>query len=643
MVSHQTGSTMEMLLFAMVFLATSALSTSGVQIVRDGSRPPPPPLLPNLPWPASMQGQDDENYPTMLLSPAGGSTPALLERYDALHQMSPGIRRYNMFWNTFEIAASQAAPFACPVGGVLVPSNATQKKEQGYHRYHCYSARQLANFQTIFELDAKIGAQNAAIIYSAPAFYRNPNCTGFVFGKDVIKGGCAPMDDHMDDYEDYIRMLVDRWAPHYLKHFIVWNEVASAGWMDMSPLIPNRAGPNGSFPLTEAQFDLWVQKYADLMTRTGLVVANAHLEDAVMVWSSNDRLWERPLQREGEPLHTGVKNFQDRLWPKLSASGASLSTFAMAVHPYDPGNPMDASEFAPGAHPQRYTFATLGHIVNYTKQQLQKYKHMDPSSPAARPYLALFASEQGWPSPACCNDQIRSRNICYAHALSTSMDFMFGVTHNYFQDNPGGSEQGGQDYGLIPGNVSSDLRNGRGHPTFDAYNSTAPAVWEHSDTHFCCARFSVGCQTKHVHGVFDPVARTPVRNTYTESNADIGGGGSGVWLHGWAWDESAPLAGHDPVSVRIVVTGKASTTITVVANVSRPDITKTWDGGSAPNAEHGFHVFVPLEEVSTIENMGSTVDYRLSVYSLSPNSGAATELDESPRCICMGLKPCPCV
>ena len=35
-----------------------------------------------------------------------------------------------------------------------------------------------------------------------------------------------------------------------------------------SPFIPNRAGPNGSFPLTDAQFTLWVAKYADLVART---------------------------------------------------------------------------------------------------------------------------------------------------------------------------------------------------------------------------------------------------------------------------------------------------------------------------------------------------------------------------------------
>lgn len=90
--------------------------------------------------------------------------------------------------------------------------------------------------------------------------------------------------------------------------------------------------------------------------------------DGVMVWTSNDRLWERPKQRQGDPLHTGVKPFQDRLWPKLAAM--VNVTFGTAVHPYDPGNPFDDSEFAPGFHPQAYTFRTLTHVVAYLRQQV---------------------------------------------------------------------------------------------------------------------------------------------------------------------------------------------------------------------------------------------------------------------------------
>ena len=71
-----------------------------------------------------------------------------------------------------------------------------------YHRFHCYNSGPLKQMDLIFKLDEQIGAQGAAILYSAPSWAIDPNCTGFVFGKDVIKGGCAPREDAMDDYED---------------------------------------------------------------------------------------------------------------------------------------------------------------------------------------------------------------------------------------------------------------------------------------------------------------------------------------------------------------------------------------------------------------------------------------------------------
>ena len=148
-----------------------------------------------------------------------------------------------------------------------------------------------------------------------------------------------------------MHMLASRYAPH-LMHYIVWNEVASAGWMDCSPHTPNRAGPGGISTLTSEQFDFWVSKYAELVKRTAKA-ARRHAPH--MIWTSNDRLWERPKQGDGEPLHTGVRPFLDRLWPKLGVD----FNWSLAVHPYDSGNPMDGSEFAPGHHPQAYTFATL--------------------------------------------------------------------------------------------------------------------------------------------------------------------------------------------------------------------------------------------------------------------------------------------
>jgi len=226
----------------------------------------------------------------------------------------------------------------------------------------------------------------------------------------------------------------------------------------------------------------------------------------------------------------------------------------------------------------------------------------------------LFASEQGWPFPACCDDTRRGRNICYAHALSSLLPQMVAVTHNYFQDNPNGSEQGGQDYGLIPGNVSSDLSNGPGHPTFDAYNSTAPDVWEQSNDHYCCRHWSMGCLRKSLHGVFDPIV---VAN-------------GSLQLHGWAWDESAAGAGSSPISVRVSVDGTAVATL--VANVSRADLIAS---GSAPTMYHGF-----LAEVPSPPADGKV--HTVAVHALPVTEGvAAWELTQSPRCV-NGTQTVPC-
>ena len=333
-------------------------------------------------------------------------------------------------------------------------------------------------------------------------------------------------------------MLSQRYE--HLHHMVVWNEVASAGWMDMSPFIPNRAGPNGSFPLTEPQFELWVAKYAKLLRRTSAAIATAGKTNSTMIWTSTDRLWERPKQAAGAVLHTGTRPFLDRLWTALANDAFAFGT---GVHPYDGGDPYSVADWAPRHHPQAYTFGTIHKVGEYARAKLSEVKGIDPDSAEGRPYTLLYASEQGWPFPACCTDQIRSRNICYAHALASATPGMIGVTHDYFHESPGGSEQGGQDYGLIAGNVSADLNNGAGYPTFDVYAATAPDVWAKGDDHFCCSKFLVGCLTQRVIGTFDPIEVVP-RATATV-----------VKLHGWAWDQGAGMAGMAAINVSVELDG----------------------------------------------------------------------------------------
>jgi hypothetical protein len=195
--------------------------------------------------------------------------------------------------------------------------------------------------------------------------------------------------------------------------------------------------------------------------------------------------------------------------------------------------------------------------VHNQPYQVKDVLGLDPADPRAQPYQLLFASEQGWPYPACCVNKIRGRNICYAQALSTALPQVVGVTHNFFHDNAHGSEQGGQDYGLIPGNVSGNLSNGVGHPTFDAYTSTAPRNWDLTDGHYCCTNWRMGCKTKNGTGTLDPL----MQDSQTR-----------ITVHGWAWDERSARGGGAPVQVRISFTGIAVPSRTVFANITRQDL-----------------------------------------------------------------------
>ena len=171
-----------------------------------------------------------------------------------------------------------------------------------------------------------------------------------------------------------------------------------------------------------------------------------------MIWTSNDRLWDRPRQAQGQPLHTGVKPFLDALWPKLAASGTSGVPWSLAVHPYDGGDPR--VDQMTHTTPRAYTFATLGAVAAYQRAQVRARAQLDPDTAAGRPYTLLFASEQGWNwnptgGPGCEHLDVatRARNICLAQSLSARVPEVVGVTHNFFQDSPGGSSQGGCDFG----------------------------------------------------------------------------------------------------------------------------------------------------------------------------------------------------
>ena len=126
--------------------------------------------------------------------------------------------------------------------------------------------------------------------------------------------------------------------------------------MDCSPILPNRAGPGGASPLSEQQVEQLVDTYAALVRRTAAAVARhydpASADAGAMIWTSFDRLWDRPHQNEGDSLHVGVKPFLDRLWPMLQTEFAwslaireSISSGAIAATPRDRKKSQDSQRY----------------------------------------------------------------------------------------------------------------------------------------------------------------------------------------------------------------------------------------------------------------------------------------------------------
>lgn len=295
-----------------------------------------------------------------------------------------------------------------------------------------------------------------------------------------------PRDDAMDDWSDYVNLLAERYSPQ-LAHYVIWNEVASSGWMDMSPILPNRY--DGVHQYTDAQMEVLTAKYADMLLRADAALRQ-HTRGA-MLWVSQDHNWDnwakvgQKWMNAGAVMHVNVRPFLDHLWPKV---GINIS-WGVAVHPYDDGDPRHDLT-ASGV----FTFATLNKVVQaYQDAQLGSVARVPPQGVSAQPQRLMYASEQGWPHSKTMNDTVRARNICFAQQLSMQQGLV-AVTHNYFHQTPSDAPQGGQWFGLVPDTVFGNLTNAAGSVTYQAYLSTAPQRWGQQSNHYCCVQWHVGCK-----------------------------------------------------------------------------------------------------------------------------------------------------
>lgn len=170
-----------------------------------------------------------------------------------------------------------------------------------------------------------------------------------------------PRPECMDDYEDYVNMLSERYHANStygpLRYYVVWNEIISAGWMDFSPRLPNRIvknGTTGDQQLTAAQYKLWADVYADMMVRTSRAALRNNPE--AIVWFSSDHFWLSPKQQAGDVLHISLNTMLDAIWERINTS----IPWGLVVHPYDDGDPRH-DLWDQGI----YTFKTLNNIFEH--------------------------------------------------------------------------------------------------------------------------------------------------------------------------------------------------------------------------------------------------------------------------------------
>lgn len=421
---------------------------------------------------ALMKAQQGASEARWVMSPAEADA-----RYKKLQEMGIGYRQYNYFWSGTESSPqlSSATPVACPEGHHLVPKDEAERTSLGYHKFHCYNTAQIANFDDALKRDAAAGFQSGVVIWSSPVGYRHPECAGMHWAGGIMKDGCVPRDDAMDDFEDFVNFQASRYnggAFGKISHFIVWNENGSEEWFDYSPTVPKGA-------TSGAGVEKRIDKYADMVKRAHAALAR-HQKKALL-YVSTDQLWE-PGQAAG---HMGTRVLLDGLWARL---GVDYS-WSVAVHPY--GNVYD------GVKPNIYTFNNLDMVFNYQKAKLAE---RGVAEPMTHPHAYMSATEQGWGVDAGLNRDNQARNLCLAQDRVSRMPWLIMTTHNYFHshepDEGTGTSSQGLYFGLIPYTIPNDLTGLENTPTGQAFFATGKDQWAKNNTNFCCTKWKVGCANK---------------------------------------------------------------------------------------------------------------------------------------------------
>ncbi len=442
-------------------------------------------LLSGYHLPVNKQGLADRNYD-------------LLEekRYTVFQkEMAFGIQKYNYYWRDVEdMLPSSSKPQVCTKGYTLFPINDKQKQLLGIHNYHCYKKGLLRRWEKRFAQNTNYDIQVAVVLWTTPKMYTDQGCEGFYFPlqQRYLKGGCYPIAEHYDDYEDWIRFTAFRFGRH-IDHYIVWNEAEMLNWADTS----TRTYPK-KIIFNDFQFhmDRSFSIYTNLLKKTIAAVTaldkrcmnvEGVCKNLIYVSLTGDwysRKVHAHTTKKGEiSIKWRNMNLLDHIWKELGLD----YDWSIAIHPY--GRVYSKNK-------QALRFSTLKDLSQYQKKQIDVRKEKKREW-LSYPQSRLFASEQNVGGKVKADDwKQKAKFICESYDVAFTMPELIAMTHNHFQDNIHRKNTKPTRHTMLPATVKEDLSDAKNYETFRAYQSTSTDVWNKKDDHYCCNLYSLGCNTK---------------------------------------------------------------------------------------------------------------------------------------------------
>jgi hypothetical protein len=506
--------------------------------------------------PNTKQGLSDRNY--NLLSES---------RYKIFsNELNLGIQKYNMFWANFENSnqLSSLNEINCPSGYIQFPENEVERNKLGVKKYHCYKKNAYDSYKASFKVNLKHNIQLAVVLWTAPEKYRSPGCEGFDFSLQNrhLYLGCYPSPHHYDDYSDWIAFVASRFGK-YIDHYIVWNEVDSMNWADVSSSQYSKSYLASHRSLA---VKLMTNANNELMKRTiTQVKKNDHYCNfkqnnscSNLVYVSLTKNLNRDFINNPQSILIGGLTILDSIWRNLGLS----YNWSVAFHPY-------------GLNAVTNTTKSL---ASYQKENLI-LRGIHPRLTLAKHQSRILLSEQNHGNKNLDN---KAEYICQSQHQSISQPEIIGQTHNHFQRTVTNDRLQNESevldlHSMLPVGAGRDLQNRKNYVTYQAYLSTSKRYWGKRDNHFCCKNYNLGCSSATNRLVKGRVDKR--RDTF---------------IRGWAYDQDIPFSS---VVVYFYIGNKRIGK--TIANKTRVDVNSAF----SISGNHGFHFNIPRVYQNQYENI----------------------------------------